>query len=208
MNDELAILANDELRELNGLVDSLCIPDAILRDCLTAGFFVTLLKREGAEYLEKFEKSSDDFDRLCNAAPHVSRECLRMLSMAYTSIVFFFEDRPDEQSVRSGAMMLISAATAKGAAIALLPTSVEYFSAKVQADRKAALSEAGRQGALVRLQPYAKLKEWALEKGEKLGASKDVARRLAAQLPEHLSGISDDPGRLIYEVLREKNKPH
>ena len=50
------------------------------------------------------------------------------------------------------------------------------------------------------------LKDGRLKRGE-LGASKDVARRLAAQLPAHLSGISVEPERLIYEALREKNKP-
>ena len=68
-------------------------------------------------------------------------------------------------------------------------------------------SEAGKQGALVRLQPYAELKRWALEKGAKLGASKDVARRLAAQLPAHLADVSKEPERLIYDALRNSAKP-
>lgn len=73
--------------------------------------------------------------------------------------------------------------------------------------RKKALSEAGAKGALVRLQPFIELKSWALEKGQKLGASKAVARKLAAQLPAHLADISEDPGRLIYETLLNRNKP-
>ena len=74
-------------------------------------------------------------------------------------------------------------------------------------DRRTHRSTAGRQGALVRQQRYAELKKWALEKGAKLGASKDVARRLAAQLPAHLADVSKEPERLIYDALRNSAKP-
>lgn len=207
MSDELAILANDELRELNWLVDKLCIPDDILRDCLSAGFGMMVYKDGGAEYSKQLEKSNADFDRLCNAAPHVSRECLRLLSTAYTIIVLFIEDKAIEQSVRSGAMMLISAATAKGSAISLLPESVGYLSAKVQAERKALLSKAGLRGAESRNKPYEAVKTWALEKAIVMrGAHKDIARILANQLPPHLEGASKDPARLIYDALRMSTK--
>lgn len=112
-------------------------------------------------------------------------------------------------SIRSGAALLTSAARAVGAASALLPASMNYWPAKIQAERKAALSEAGRQGAIVRNQQYQKLKKWALGKAAGMrGTPREISRILSGQLPEHLANASTDPQRLIYETLlasRKKN---
>jgi hypothetical protein len=89
-----------------------------------------------------------------------------------------------------------------------LPTSFGYLSAQVQEKRQAMLSEAGLLGARVRNKQYQELKEWAIGKADGMrGAHKDVARKLFAQLPEHLADASKDPERLIYDALRSSAKP-
>jgi hypothetical protein len=204
---ELLELAKDGRREVEWVIDLLAIPDESL-ESLKAAIFLNAGKITPSGNTGELEKYQKMFDRLCESMPHVSRECLELLGISCVSIgLFFMQFERGELSVRDGALHLTTAAMARGAATALLPASVGYLSEKVQAVRKAALSEAGRQGALVRLQPYEELKKWALEKGAKLGASKVVARTLARQLPPHLTDVSEDPGRLIYETLRNRNKP-
>jgi hypothetical protein len=74
--------------------------------------------------------------------------------------------------------------------------------AKIEADRKAMLASAGLLGAQSRSQPFKAVKSWALEKAKDMrGADRDIARKLAAQMPVHLADKSKDPMRLIYETL-------
>jgi len=61
----------------------------------------------------------------------------------------------------------------------------------------------GRLGGLERHSRSRSLKEWALgEAAQNQGADMEVARRLAARLPEKYIGVSEDPVRLIYSAIR------
>lgn len=205
MNHELEILANKQLEQLNWLVDLLRIPDEIIKHHLCSGFSMTMYEIEGGRSSVEFEKSNADFDKLCLAAPHVSKECLKMLSLAYTTMIFFFEVRSDEQSISSGAQMLITAATANGAAVALLPPALGHLSKQAQAKNKQLLSEAGRKEAAARNKATNALKDWAIGKASSMqGSDKGIARKLELEIPPELINVSIDPQRLIYEALRSR----
>ena len=143
------------------------------------------------------------YERLINACPDVPCICFTALSLSCENL----QDVLDFDSPKDKVGAFLLAAEMRGVAMTFGKDLRSGIQAVLDKPRRDTLSKAGTKGALVRLQPYAELKRWALEKGGKLGASKDVARRLAAQLPAHLSGISVEPERLIYQVLREKNKP-
>lgn len=73
--------------------------------------------------------------------------------------------------------------------------------------RREALSINGKKGAESLHGPRTELKEWALSQAiNNRGAHKDIARKLANQLPTHLAGASKDPERLIYDTLRAAAK--
>lgn len=79
---------------------------------------------------------------------------------------------------------------------------------KLEAERKSMLSMAGMNGAMARRNRYEPIKQWALGKaGNMRGSHKQIARQLSAVLPPHLTGVSDDPERLIYDTLRASKKP-
>lgn len=66
----------------------------------------------------------------------------------------------------------------------------------------------GKKGALSLHGPRTELKNWALAQAKSnRGAHKDIARKLASQIPEHLVDVSKDPERLIYDALRAPAKP-
>ena len=67
------------------------------------------------------------------------------------------------------------------------------------------LSVAGLNGSAVKHSKPRALKAWAEQRAKTMkGADLDIARRLAAQIPEHLTGASKNPERLIYEHLRAR----
>jgi hypothetical protein len=74
---------------------------------------------------------------------------------------------------------------------------------------RAALSIHGAKGALTLHGPRTELKSWALSQAASYrGSDKDIARKLAAQIPKHLEDASKDPQRLIYDALRAAAKPN
>lgn len=78
---------------------------------------------------------------------------------------------------------------------------------KEKIDRKSSLSKAGTNGAQSLHRPAAELKSWALSQATiHRGSDKDIARKLAAQIPKHLADASKDPERLIYDALRAAAK--
>ena len=86
---------------------------------------------------------------------------------------------------------------------------VHFGVGHVYANRRVALSASGKRGALSLHSRKAKLKAWALSqaKGNR-GSHIDIARELVKQIPEHLTGISKDPKRLIYDALRAQKNPN
>jgi hypothetical protein len=67
--------------------------------------------------------------------------------------------------------------------------------------------ESGRLGGIERHKITAALKAWALEMAITMkGAERDIARTLAGKVPEHLKNASADPGRLIYDAMRDARR--
>ena len=207
--DEILGLAKEQKRNVDRMIGLLSIPEDLASDGLSAAAFLDILKLDPNADMDMVKKYRARFEKLCKAFPHVSAECLKMLGIAYASIDMFFMEELSELSIRNGAMHLMNSSMALGAATALLPTSVGYLSAKVQLEHKAMLSKAGLQGAESRNKPYEALKNWALEKaGGMRGADMDIARKLSADLPNHLADISGNATRLIYDTLRAQKKPN
>ena len=219
MDIDFEELIRVEMEDFEWTLDAIGIPKELFQECWHSIGEMELLRDQFNELCKAGETLTDEspavlelnklldfantrYERLANACPDVPYMCFNALSLSYKELQTVL-DFDSTGKIKT----LIYAAAHRGVAM----TFGRDFRAAVQAEldkpRRNILSKAGAKGALVRLQPYAELKRWALEKGGKLGASKDVARRLAAQLPAHLSGISVEPERLIYEALREKNKP-
>lgn len=219
MDIDFEELIRVEMEDFEWTLDAIGIPKELFQECWQSIGEMELLRDQFNELCKADETLTDEspavlelnklldfantrYERLANACPDVPYMCFNALSLSYKELQTAL-DFDSTGKIKT----LIYAAEHRGVAM----TFGRDFRAAVQAEldkpRRNILAKAGAKGALVRLQPYAELKRWALEKGGKLGASKDVARRLAAQLPAHLSGISVEPERLIYEALREKNKP-
>ena len=203
--DELFELGKEQRREVEWMIELLALPQELASEGLSAVVFIGMEKLTPSINMGEEGKYRTRFEKLCHAVPHVSPECLRLLGFAFVSVSFFLLEKPDELNIRQGALHLMNTSMALGGATALLPASVGFLSAKVQAERQAMLSKAGLLGAESRNKPYAALKSWAIEKaGGMRGAHKDIADRLAAQLPAHLANASKDPARLIYDALRTR----
>ncbi|WP_442763060.1 hypothetical protein [Malikia spinosa] len=72
-------------------------------------------------------------------------------------------------------------------------------------EKESALAKAGLSGARSKHSKPRALKAWAEQQAKAMkGAELDIARRLAAQIPEHLADVSKNPERLIYEHLRAR----
>ena len=206
---EILEAAEREMEELLWFIDLLAIPDETM-DGLRVSLFSDVDKEKIPPGLEhEFEKCRRRFEALCDSMPHVSRECLK--SLGYTCALLSFISRDFENgelTIKNGLLNLTTAAMSKGSAFSLRPEAVNYLFEKHQAKQKAKLSEAGRQGAIVKNLPHERLKIWALgEAKEMRDADIDIARRLAARLPAHLADISKNPERLIYDTLRNPTKP-
>lgn len=89
-----------------------------------------------------------------------------------------------------------------------LETKLKAEIRKIDEDqRREMLSAAGRLGAQKKNLDSTRLKEWALEQADSLrGSDIEIARRLASQLPPHLTKVSKDPERLIYDALRTRKR--
>ena len=205
--DDLLELAKGEQEEINWLIGLLAIPEDFLDGfCGTVFFGGDLMALDRAtdqlgEYRGKFEK-------LCAAMPRVSPDCLRMVGLAQISIdLLFREFQAGKLDIGNGVRHLMNASRGIGGAIALLPSSVGYLSAKIQAERKTFLAKAGAKGGKIRNQPRQEIKDWAIAQTATMrGAHKEIARSLSRQLPKHFVGRSDDPERLIYDTLRKAAK--
>jgi len=208
-----------EMEDFDWTLDAIGIPKEIFQECWQSIGELERLHDQFNELCKADETLTDEspallelnklldfansrYQRLENACPDVSYVCFNALSMSYQSLQDVLDFDLPTDKIRA----FIYAAESRGIATTFGKDFKVVTQAELNKPRRRILSKAGAKGELVRLQPYAELKRWALEKGEKLGASKDVARRLAAQLPAHLSSISVEPERLIYEALRGKNK--
>lgn len=72
---------------------------------------------------------------------------------------------------------------------------------------RSALAAAGAKGAEAKHSKTRALKQWAVGSSHAMrGSDRDVSRALANKLPAEFAGVSDDPGRLIYDALRAARK--
>ena len=74
-------------------------------------------------------------------------------------------------------------------------------------DHKNMMAKAGRLGGSSKNSDTRAIKTWAEQEAKTMkGADMDIARKLAAKIPEHLAGAPKNYVRLIYEHLRKLNK--
>ena len=79
--------------------------------------------------------------------------------------------------------------------------------AALRRERKAALAKAGESGAASTHSKTRAIKAWAEQEAKTMRDSDmEIARKLAAKIPEHLAGAPKNYVRLIYEHLRKLNK--
>ena len=225
MEIDIVELFNDELMMLNWMVDKFGIPDEVFREHGSSSLMMRLDEhrdlgrpREAnadeklhSDITELGKKGKESFECLCQSVPHIPRNAIRDLSLAYGTYVVITKDYRDgiqTEFNQSDVRALFAVTMLRGSAMGIVGMAGGNMLAIMdEAQRKKRLSEAGLNGALVRLKPYAALKAWALEKGKELPANKDTARKLEDQLPAHLFDVSKDPGRLIYETLLNRDKP-
>ena len=208
------------MEEFDSALDVIGIPKELFRECWQSIGETELLydqfnelRREDEtltdespvilELKKLFDFASTRYKRLTNACPDVPYTCFTALRLSYEN----FQEVLDSDSPTDKIQALINGAEFRGVARIFGKDLKLGIQAVLNEPRRNILSKAGAKGALVRLQPNAELKRWALEKGGKLGASKAISRRLAAQLPPHLADVSKEPERLIYDALRSSAKP-
>jgi hypothetical protein len=213
-------LLRGEMVEFNWVLDEIGMPKDLFQECWQSIGELEILHEQYKELCKTDKNLTDEspallelnkllvlvlpqYQRLEKACPDVSFVCFNALGLSYQCL----QDVLDFDLPTDKMRAFIYAAEYRGAAMTFGKTFRAVTQAEQDKPRRIVLSKAGAKGAMARLQRYAELKRWAVEKAGKLGASKDVARRLAAQLPSHLVGVSVEPERLIYETLREKNKP-
>jgi hypothetical protein len=228
MNIDIEELFNDELMALNWLVDEFGIPDDVFREC--GGSYLVIMGESSFERIaasrgkditghvgmpkEMLEKARANFERLCQSAPHIPRDAMESLSLAYGGFAYLTGNgtdigNEDNGTLQSHMRALFATTMARGIAMGRAGLSErEIQTMNNEVLRKKNLSKAGAKGALVKLQPYAALKTWALEKAVGMrDQDVDIARKLSAQIPEHLADVSKNPERLIYEALRAQRTP-
>lgn len=114
MGIDIAELYREELAALNYSVDLFGIPDDVFREC-GASYLATVIHRDAASVvalkLEKGEavppeliyisRATEEFERLCQAAPHVPRDALSSLSMAYGAFLLATRNGEDMSGLES-----------------------------------------------------------------------------------------------------------
>ena len=219
MDIDFEELLRVEIEDFDWTLEQIGIPKELFQECWQSIDEMELFDNQWDELLKEDENLTEEspaflelkklwhlanirYERMANACPDVPYVCFNALSLSYRELQAAL-DYDSTGKIKA----LIYAAEFRGSAMTFGKDFRAVIQAELDKPRKSTLSKAGTKGALVRLQPYAELKRWALEKGGKLGASKDVARRLAAQLPAHLADVSKEPERLIYDALRNSAKP-
>ena len=187
------------LRGLNQLIDEIQIPDDVFKEVGLSGFMVNLFEAGGADSEDKLHSATKDFERLCKASL-APPDAVKTISLAYAAMTFLFDEKYEWPGDNDAMKTIMAAQHGLGMALGILSGTASAITQK-----KKGLSEAGKKGADTRNKPYELLKGWALEKASEMrGADRDIARKLAPQVPAHLADASKDPMRLIYEALRAK----
>lgn len=198
----------NELLYFNSLIeDVLRIPDEVFRLHGVSAMTLTL-KQATAEIPSRlalvhqpghpsqiYATAEDDFQTLCNSAPHVPTQVMEAVSLGYASLLLLQTDTTS--SPQSQLLALIEIAAVRGMALGAMP------GAEAEHQRSQLLSSAGLKGARGKHAKTNALKAWALKaaQGIKKG-HKEIARELFANIPEELRDASDDPERFMYDAIR------
>ena len=117
-------------------------------------------------------------------------------------------ERAVEARTQLGSVLELQNAEEKRKLLALVNALPNLVRESFNAGGSVLAAKAGRCGAARKHAPMRELKEWALQEAAKMrGAQMDIAKKLALRIPSHLVDVSDDPKRLFYDTLRQKNKP-
>jgi hypothetical protein len=220
MNIDFEELFRRQMEEFDSTLDDIGIPKELFQECwLSIGEIerlydqwdelckedetFTIESPVAIELKKSFDSANTKYRLLENACPDVPSFCFNALRISYETL----QEALDSDSLIDKINDLILSAEFRGFAMTFNKNFKTGIQALLNEPRRSILSKAGAKGALVRLRPYAEFKSWVLENGANLGASKAVARTLEKQLPPHLSEVSEDPQRLIYETLRNRNNP-
>lgn len=206
MRNELEDLVEAELHEMSYVIaEFLKIPSEIFNQHGLSALSVALYENMGDEYSQAAEQARQSFDLLCGSAPRVPRAAIKSISLAYAQLSNIFDSRSKYGGDLSAVKSLVSAAGAKGMVMGLIygdPNTTEI-------ERRKMLSVAGTLGSKGKHSGTNALKAWAIERASTMsGSDKDIARKLAGNLPEHLKKASKDPERFIYDALRALAKPN
>ena len=182
MDIDFEELLRIEMEMFDETLGQIGIPKELFQECWQSIGEMELLRDQFNELCKADETLTDEspavlelnklldfantrYERLANSCPGVPYMCFNALSMSYQSL----QEALDFDSPKDKIQAFIFAAEFKGVAM----TFGRDFRAVIQAEldklRRNTLSKAGAKGARVRLQPYAELKRWALEKGGGIG---------------------------------------
>lgn len=202
-------IIEEELASLDALIADYKIPVELIND-LGKSFFMAeiysasqIMGDQAKEFSNLLSVELEKNNQLYQALPNVPLMTIRAICMAYTILTNkkLFQDSDDEGLVK----LMMAVAVFRGYAMSNSPNQVAALLHEVNLSQREMLSKAGAKGALEKLKPYEALKTWALEKAETMrGQDVDIARKLSAQIPNHLSDVSRNSERLIYDALRAK----
>lgn len=202
MNDELQKLIQIESNLLDQVTfDVLGIPKDKFRELGSSALHLLLVRQGELDPDEEIAiHARNEFDLLCRSAPNISRDAIDAICLASTLYELFFGVNRIEAITRKDAistlwMITMMRGFAMGAASSS-PAASEIM-------RKMMLSMAGLSGSAVKHSKPRALKAWAEQEAKTMkGSDMDIARQLAAKVPEHLADASGHPWRLIYDHLR------
>lgn len=198
---------------------------ALLESAAMQGQDSEKIREKHSKAEEKYKKN---FDKLCQSVPHVPVISLKVISMACGALAALYEPGPGNVFIENNEIEVIRSLMLSSQARGIATTSFsltlnnkktvdeeqkrlfsagEAILADFRKNQSRKLSEAGLLGAQAKNRKTNNLKNWALDKAASMrGDDRNIARKLFDQLPAHLTGISSDPMRLIYEALRAKRK--
>ena len=220
MDIDIKELFDDELMMLNLMVNKFEIPADIFLECGASYLMIAVGNshtRDGMPRdevpIELMTKARANFERLCQSAPHVPRNAMESLSMAYGAFVLLTNNgtdvcREDGGTPQSHIQALFAITEMRGMAMGNAGLRAgEMHAINNELLRKKNLSEAGAKGAQAKNQLKKRLKTWALEEAKTMrGSDMEISRQLATQVPEHLIKESKNHQRLIYDTLRAQHK--
>lgn len=206
MNDELKKLIQIESNLLDQVaLDVFGIPKGKFRELGSSALHLLLVRQGELDPDDEMAiHAKNEFDVLCKSAPNTSRDAIDAICLASTLYELFFGVNRIEEITSTDAISALWMITMmRGFAMGAASSSP----AASDVVRKMMLSVAGLNGSAVKHSKPRALKAWAEQEAKTMkGSHMDIARKLAAKVPEHLADASGNPWRLIYDHLRALRK--